>query len=162
VLGAGTIGLMTLQAALVGGASWAGVLDLHPARRAAAEALGAHATYGSPETMPAGACPPCRRRRRRGRRRLAIDLLRPGGCAVMIGLATESTPIRFDEVIRGGLTVRGSYAYSDADYDEALRWLLDGRAGLGELEPVQPLDAGPDAFAELSAGPSERLKVFLA
>ena len=95
-------------------------------------------------------------------RRLAIDLLRPGGCAVMIGLATESTPIRFDEVIRRGLTVRGAYAYSDADYDEALAWLLDGRAGLGELEPVQPLDAGPDAFAELAAGPSERLKVFLA
>jgi len=34
--------------------------------------------------------------------------------------------------------------------------------GLGELEAVQPLDAGPDAFAELAAGPSERLKVFLA
>ena len=30
------------------------------------------------------------------------------------------------------------------------------------VEPVQPLDAGPDAFAELAAGPSERLKVFLA
>ena len=97
-----------------------------------------------------------------GTRRLAVDLVRPGGCAVMIGLATESTPLRFHEVIRRGLTVRGSYAYSDADYDEALAWLLDGRAGLGELEPVQPLDAGPDAFAELAAGPSERLKVFLA
>ena len=80
----------------------------------------------------------------------------------MIGLATESTQLRLDEVIRRGLTVRGSYAYSDADYDEALAWLLDGRAGLGELEAVQPLDAGPDAFAELAAGPSERLKVFLA
>ena len=95
-------------------------------------------------------------------RRLAVDLLRPGGCAVMIGLASETTPLRMDVVIRRGLTVRGSYAYSDADYDEALAWLLDGRAGLGELEPVQPLDAGPDAFAELAAGPSERLKVFLA
>ena len=95
-------------------------------------------------------------------RRLAVDLLRPGGCAVMIGLATTSTSLRFDEVIRRGLTVRGMYAYSDADYDEALRWLLDGRAGLGELEPVQPLDAGPDAFAELSSGPSDRVKSFLA
>jgi (R,R)-butanediol dehydrogenase / meso-butanediol dehydrogenase / diacetyl reductase len=162
VLGAGTIGLMTLQAALIGGASWAGVLDIHPARRAAAEALGAHATFGAPETVPGGADLVFDAVGKEGTRRLAIDLLRPGGCAVMIGLATQSTPIRFDEVIRGGLTVRGAYAYSDADYDEALAWLLDGRAGLGELEPVQPLDAGPDAFAELAAGPSERLKVFLA
>ena len=162
VLGAGTIGLMTLQAALIGGASWAGVLDIHPARRAAAQALGAHATFGAPETVPGGADLVFDAVGKEGTRRLAIDLLRPGGCAVMIGLASESTSIRFDEVIRGGLTVRGAYAYSDADYDEALAWLLDGRAGLGELEPVQPLDAGPDAFAELAAGPSERLKVFLA
>ena len=162
VLGAGAIGLMTLQAALVGGASWAGVLDIHPARRAAAEALGAHATFGSPEALPGGADLVFDAVGKEGTRRLAVDLLRPGGCAVMIGLATESTTIRFHEVIRGGLTVRGAYAYSDADYDEALRWLLDGRAGLGELEPVQALDSGPGAFAELAAGPSERLKVFLA
>jgi threonine dehydrogenase-like Zn-dependent dehydrogenase len=161
VLGAGTIGLMTLQAALVGGASWAGVVELHPARRALAEALGAHGTY-SAESVPGGADLVFDAVGVESTRRLAVDLLRPGGCAVFIGLATESTTLRFDEVIRGGLTVRGSYAYSDADYDEALQWLLDGRAGLGELEPVQPLDAGPDAFAELSAGPSERLKVFLA
>ena len=112
VLGAGTIGLMTLQAALIGGASWAGVLDIHPARRAAAEALGAHATFGSPETVPGGADLVFDAVGKESTRRLAIDLLRPGGCAVMIGLATESTPIRFDEVIRGGLTVRGAYAYS--------------------------------------------------
>jgi Alcohol dehydrogenase GroES-associated len=35
-------------------------------------------------------------------------------------------------------------------------------AGEVLLEPVQPLDPGPGAFAELAAGPSERLKVFLA
>ena len=161
VLGAGTIGLMTLQATLVGGASWAGVVELHPARRALAEALGAHGTY-SAESVPGDADIVFDAVGAESTRRLAIDLLRPGGCAVFIGLATDSTALRFHEVIRGGLTVRGSYAYSDADYDEALRWLLDGRAGLGELEPVMPLDAGPEAFAELSSGPSERLKVFLA
>jgi len=161
VIGAGTIGLMTLQAALLGGASWAGVLDLHPMRRAAAKGFGAHATF-SPETAPGDADVVFDAVGAESTRRLAVDLLRPGGCAVMIGLATESTQLRLDEVIRRGLTVRGSYAYSDADYDEALVWLLDGRAGLGELEAVQPLDAGPDAFAELAAGPSERLKVFLA
>jgi threonine dehydrogenase-like Zn-dependent dehydrogenase len=161
VLGAGTIGLMTLQAALVGGASWAGVVELHPARRAVAEALGAHGTY-SAEDVPGDVDIVFDAVGAESTRRLAVDLLRPGGCAVMIGLATSSTSLRFDEVIRSGLTVRGSYAYNDADYDEALQWLLDGRAGLGELEPVQPLDAGPDAFAELSAGPTDRLKIFLA
>ena len=162
VLGAGTIGLMTLQAALVGGATWAGVLDTHPARRAAAGALGAHATFGDPKKLPEGADIVFDAVGSESTRLLALDLLRPGGCVVMIGLAAESTTVHFHEMIRHGLTVRGAYAYSDVDYDEALRWLLDGRAGLGDLEPVQPLDTGPEAFAELAAGPSHRLKVFLA
>ena len=80
----------------------------------------------------------------------------------MIGLATEPRRCAFDEVIRRGLTVRGSYAYSDADYDEALAWLLDGRAGLGELEAVQPLDDGPGRVRRARRGASARLKVFLA
>jgi threonine dehydrogenase-like Zn-dependent dehydrogenase len=161
VIGAGTIGLMTLQAALVGGAGWAGVVELHPARRAAAEALGAHGSY-SAESVPGDADIVFDAVGAESTRRLAVDLVRPGGCVVMIGLATTSTTLRFDEVIRNGITVRGSYAYSDADYDEALRWLLDGRAGLGELDPVQPLDAGPDAFAHLAGGPSDKVKIFLA
>jgi len=162
VIGAGTIGLMTLQAAALGGAD-VGVLEPNAARREAAGRLGARVVFGAEE----GA-------RRAGpfdlafdavgaveTRRLALELLRPGGCAVMLGLAHDTTPVEFHPAIRRGLTLRGAYAYTDADYDTALRRLLEGRAGLGEPEPVQPLAAGPDAFAELAGGPSARLKVFL-
>jgi 2-desacetyl-2-hydroxyethyl bacteriochlorophyllide A dehydrogenase len=164
VIGGGTIGLMTLQASLLAGVRWTDVLEPHGARRAAAARLGASATFpGEDQDEPPGeldlvfdavgiAAT----------RRLAVSLLRPGGCAVLIGLAADPTPIDFHSVIRRGLTLRGAYAYTDDDYDAALGLLLDGRAGLGELEPVLPLDAGPDAFAELAAGPSPRLKVFLA
>jgi threonine dehydrogenase-like Zn-dependent dehydrogenase len=149
---------------VLGGAEWTGVLEPHEGRRAAAAALGASATFPDPGALAAAS----------GEvdlvfdavgvedtRRLALDLLRPGGCAVMVGLATDAAPVAFHGVVRNGLTIRGSYAYTDGDYDEALAWLLDGRAGLGDLEAVLPLDAGPDAFAELSGGPSPRLKVFL-
>jgi 2-desacetyl-2-hydroxyethyl bacteriochlorophyllide A dehydrogenase len=162
VIGAGTIGLMTLQAALLGGAAWAGVLEPHDARRAAAEALGASATFAGAGDVPRDLDVVLDAAGADATRRLAVELVRPGGCAVMVGLASDETALPFHDLIRRGVTVRGSYAYSDADYDAALALLLDGRAGLGELEPVQPLDAGPGAFAELAAGPSERLKVFLA
>jgi threonine dehydrogenase-like Zn-dependent dehydrogenase len=163
VIGAGTIGLMTLQAWAQGGAAWTGVLEPDADRREAAAALGATAVFADPGELPDGdevdvafdavglAIT----------RRHAIERLRPGGCAVLIGLAADATPMEFHAVIRRGLTLRGAYAYTDADYDAALALLLEGRAGLGELEPVQPLDAGPDAFAELAAGPSPRLRVFL-
>jgi threonine dehydrogenase-like Zn-dependent dehydrogenase len=161
VLGAGTIGLMTLQAAVLGGFAWTGVLEPHAERRAAAGALGAIATFASEEQVPAGVDVVFDAVGIAATRRLAAALLRPGGCAVLIGLAADPTPIDFHAVIRRGLTLRGSYAYTDGDFDAALAHLLADRAGLGELEAVQPLDAGPDAFAELAAGPSPRLKVFL-
>jgi (R,R)-butanediol dehydrogenase / meso-butanediol dehydrogenase / diacetyl reductase len=167
VIGAGTIGLMTLQAVVLGGSPWTAVIEPQADRRAVAERLGASAVYESEDALAVavgesgvdvafdavGAATT---------RRLALQILRPGGCAVMVGLAAGETSLDFRDVVRRGLTIRGAYAYTDADYDEALAWLVDGRAGLGELEPVQPLDAGPDAFAELAAGASSRVKVFLA
>jgi threonine dehydrogenase-like Zn-dependent dehydrogenase len=163
VIGAGTIGLMALQAVAIGGAEAVGVLEPNAARRAAAAGLGAHALFdGDAEARAAGPFDLAFDAVGLAEtRRLALDVLRPGGCAVLLGLAHDATPVAFHPVVRRGLTLRGAYAYTDADYDTALGWLLDGRAGLGELEPVQPLDAGPDAFAELAAGPSARLKLFL-
>jgi 2-desacetyl-2-hydroxyethyl bacteriochlorophyllide A dehydrogenase len=161
VIGAGTIGLMTLQAAGLGGFGWTGALEPHAERRAAAAALGASETFARDDEVPAGLDVVFDAVGLAATRRLAASRLRPGGCAVLIGLAADPTPIDFHAVIRRGLTLRGAYAYTDADYDAALTHLLEGRAGLGALEAVQPLDAGPAAFAELAAGPSPRLKVFL-
>jgi threonine dehydrogenase-like Zn-dependent dehydrogenase len=161
VIGAGTIGLMTLQAARLAGFAWTGVLEPHGGRRAAAAELGASATWAGEDGPPAGVDVVFDAVGIAATRRLAVSLLRPGGCAVLIGLAADPTELEFHAVIRRGLTLRGSYAYTDGDYDAALAHLLADRAGLGVLEAVQPLDAGPDAFAELAAGPSSRLKVFL-
>ena len=80
----------------------------------------------------------------------------------MIGLAGDETPVAFHDVIRRELTLRGSYAYTPEEYDRALAWLLEGRAGLPELAEVEPLEAGPARFAELARAPGARVKAFLA
>ena len=49
VLGAGTIGLVTRQAALLAGIEHVALLEPQPQRRERAATLGAHATYGSEE-----------------------------------------------------------------------------------------------------------------
>ena len=65
--------------------------------------------------------------------------------------------------MRGQLGLQGSYAYTMADFEQALEWLVDGRASLGELPAVRPLEDGPDAFARLAGGTAAReVKVFLA
>ena len=64
-------------------------------------------------------------------------------------------------MIRGQITIRGTFAYSRRDFQTALDWLVSGRTGIGELSEPLPLEHGPDAFAELAGGPSQQIKVFL-
>jgi 2-desacetyl-2-hydroxyethyl bacteriochlorophyllide A dehydrogenase len=164
VLGAGTIGLLTMTAALLSGIDHVAVVELDPQRRERAAALGAHATHGSEDEARAaeevdlvldavGA---------QATRRLALEVLRPGGTAIYVGLAADDTTLGFHGVVRSQHRLQGSYAYTMQDFEQAHAWLTSGQASLGELADVRPLEDGPDAFARLAAGPSPEIKVFLA
>ena len=165
VLGAGTIGLMTLQAALLSGIEHVSVLEPQAQRRERALALGAHEAFGDRDealeavreaTDGLGADLVLDAVGAQATRAMALELLRPGGQAVYIGLAADDTTLGFHGIVRGQLGLRGSYAYTMADFEQALAWLADGRASVGELPAVQPLDDGPDAFARLAGGPAAR------
>jgi (R,R)-butanediol dehydrogenase / meso-butanediol dehydrogenase / diacetyl reductase len=80
----------------------------------------------------------------------------------MIGLHDDDTTLGFHHVVRRQIDIQGSYTYTDKDFETAIGWLVEGRAGLGELPSVLPLERGPEAFAELVKGPSAQIKVFLA
>lgn len=165
VLGGGTIGLVTLQAALLSGIEEVALLEPQPERRERAAALGAHLTYGSEEEALAaepadlvldavGA---------QATRSLATRLVRPAGQAVFVGLAADDTTLGFHDIVRSQLTLQGSYAYTMVDFEQAFEWLVSGQASLGELPPVRPLEDGPAAFAALASGPPpSEVKVFLS
>jgi 2-desacetyl-2-hydroxyethyl bacteriochlorophyllide A dehydrogenase len=167
VIGAGTIGLVTLQAALLNQIPSVVVIEPQDARRERARALGALSVHADAEDArgvadelgfdlvldAAGA---------QGTRAMAVDLVRPGGRVVCIGLATDDTTLPFHTVVREQITIIGSYAYTMADFEQALEWLAAGRASLGVLTPVLPLEEGPRAFARLAQAPPDQVKVFLA
>ncbi len=171
VIGAGTIGLMCLQAAILDGIPSVHAVEPVQARREQALALGASAAHESGEearealeepTEGLGADLVIDAVGAEITRRMALDLLRPGGRVVYIGLHDDETTLGFHGVVRGQLDLQGSYAYTAEDYEQALQWLVEGKAGIGELPPVLPLEEGPGAFAELVRGPSAQIKVFLA
>ena len=172
VIGAGTIGLMCIQAAVLDGIPEVSVVEPHAARRDQALGLGAHAAYASGEearealegpTEGLGADLVVDAVGAEATRRMAVqELLRPGGRVVFVGLHEDETTLGFHGVVRGQLDLQGSYAFTAEDYGQAVEWLVAGRAGIGDLPPVLPLEEGPDAFAELVKGPSEQIKVFLA
>jgi threonine dehydrogenase-like Zn-dependent dehydrogenase len=168
VLGAGTIGLVTLQAALLSDIPHVAVLEPQDARRERAATLGAHAVYASTDEALAA---------REGlgpdlvidavgaqaTRRFALELLRPAGQLVCIGLAADETPLGFHDVVRSQHRIQGSYAYTMDDFEQAHEWLMSGAATLGdELPAVRPLEEGPEQFARLAQGPPPEFKVFLA
>jgi len=172
VIGAGTIGLMCLQAAVLDGTPDVSIIEPHEARREQALGLGARAAYSS-----GAECREALEEPTEGlgpdlvidavgaeaTRRIAVEeLIRPGGRVVMVGLHDDATTLGFHDVVRGQISIQGSYAYTASDYEQALEWLVEGRAGIGELPPVLPLERGPDAFAELVRGPSAQIKVFLS
>jgi 2-desacetyl-2-hydroxyethyl bacteriochlorophyllide A dehydrogenase len=171
VIGGGTIGLVTLQAALLSGIEHVAVVEPQDARRERAHTLGAHAVHPDGEAAREAA-------RTAGdelgpdlvldavgaqaTRAMALELVRPGGRVVCIGLADDDTTLSFHMVVRNQIAILGSYAYTMADFERSLQWLVEGRATLGELARVLPLDEGPEAFARLVKGPADQIKVFLA
>src|SRR6185312_2469878 len=121
VIGAGTIGLVTLQAALLNEIPSVAVIEPQAARRERARALGAHSVHADADEArgvagalgfdlvldAAGA---------QVTRALAVDLVRPGGRVVCIGLAANATTLPFHTVVREQITISGSYAYTMADF----------------------------------------------
>ena len=171
VIGAGTIGLMCLQAAVLDGTPEVHAVEPHEGRREQALALGAKEAHASGEeaaraletaTEGLGADLVIDAVGAEVTRRAALDLLRPGGRAVFIGLHDDDSTLGFHGVVRGQIDLQGSYAYTAEDFEQALSWLVEGKAGIGELPPVLALEEGPGAFADLVRGPSAQIKVFLS
>lgn len=161
VIGAGTIGLACMQAALLRGPEKLTVIELHPKRREHALRLGAHAAVADAKEVKHAVDVVIDAAGTQATRMLALDLLGPGGVAVFIGMHSDETPLPWRRMIRGNHTIRGVFAYEDRDYQEALDLLAQGRAGIGTLTEVLPLERGPAAFAELGDGPTANIKVFL-
>jgi 2-desacetyl-2-hydroxyethyl bacteriochlorophyllide A dehydrogenase len=164
VLGAGTIGIFCLQAARAAGIPDLRVVEPHAARRAAALAAGARESYGDAAELSrersadlvvdaVGAA---------ATRRMALDVVRPGGAVVLVGLHEDDTTLPFHRVVRDQITLQGSFAYTDADFARALELLELGSVALGPLPKVRPLESGPEAFARLAAGPTDELRTFLS
>ena len=164
VLGGGTIGVFGLHAARATGIADVRIVEPNADRRAAALSAGARAVHADASELAAernadlvidavGAT---------ATRRSALDIVRPGGTIVLLGLHEDETALPFHRVVRDQVALQGSFAYTDTDFAAALDLLTSGRVRLGAISGILPLEAGPEAFASLAEGPTPLLKTFLA
>jgi L-iditol 2-dehydrogenase len=171
VVGAGMIGLLTLQAARHAGAGAVIVLDLDDTRLALARDMGATHTFNStaggviPQILAltqgrgadaalecVGATAPIR---------LAIESVRKGGAVTLIGNVSPNAEIPLQSVVSRQIRLQGSCA-SSGEYRECIRLMSTGAIQVAPLiSAVAPLAEGADWFHRLHAREPGLLKVVL-
>jgi L-iditol 2-dehydrogenase len=164
VIGCGAIGLLALQVARAGGALRLVGVDTSDARLAMAQAVGAEPLFNPGRHAVVAEV----RAFTRGRgadvvidaagtgatRRLAVDVVRPGGDVVWIGTHGDATELSGRDVVLGERRISGSYAVTYEDLRTAIALFAHGRI---EIEPwVRPfaLDEGARVFRQLLTAPS--------
>jgi L-iditol 2-dehydrogenase len=171
VIGAGMIGLLTLQAAKAAGAGQVLIADIDPSRLQRATALGADATLllsgaelvkeilrrtqgkgvdlvleavGREETIAA-----------------SIAAVRKGGTVTLIGNITPEVKIHLQSVVSRQIRLQGSCA-SSGEYPQAMELMASGKIQVKPLiTAVAPLRDGPRWFERLHAGEPNLMKVVL-
>lgn len=154
VLGAGTIGLVTMLVAKHHGAE-VSVVDLAEDRLAVASSLGADRTCGKLEgefdvVIDAVGAP--------ATHRSSIERLRPAGAAIWIGLSDSQASFDALDLVRMEKRIVGSYGYSNEEFTLAIE--LASQVDLGWSTPFD-LSEGPTIFAELMGGRSDVVKALL-
>jgi L-iditol 2-dehydrogenase len=171
VIGAGMIGLLTLQAAKAGGAARVLVADIDQTRLQRATSVGADETLllSGDELVKEVL------RRTEGR---GVDLVleavgrqetiaasiasvRKGGTVTLIGNISPEVKIPLQVVVSRQIRLQGSCA-SSGEYPQAMELLANGKIKVQSLiTAVAPLSDGPAWFARLHAGEPNLMKVVL-
>jgi L-iditol 2-dehydrogenase len=171
VIGAGMIGLLTMQAAHVAGCSRVFIADIDPTRLKSAAELGADETI-----LASGAELTHEVLRLTGGRGVdvvleavgrnetiatAIDSVRKGGTVTLIGNITPQVNLPLQKVVSRQIRLQGSCA-SCGEYPEAMELIATGKIRVSPLiTAVAPLSDGPAWFDRLHSGEPNLMKVVL-
>jgi len=170
IIGAGPIGLLALQALQAKGAAQIYVADLEPARLKMAQELGAtplspktddvvqavrDATdgLGVPVSIDAVGTGVTRTQ--------CVSATRPTGTLILSGLHEEVSRMPAADIIRREIVVRGSFAYTPANFADALAKLAQNQMQLDPWIVEAPLADGGSWFDRLIDAPGNVAKVLL-
>ncbi len=171
IVGAGMIGLLTLQAARIAGCSRVLVADIDATRLRMAETLGAdEALHLSGAEMirevlrrtPAGVDVALEAVGREETVTAAIESVVKGGVVVLIGNISPRVSIPLQTVVSRQLRLQGTAA-SAGEYPQAIELVASGKIKVKPLiSAVAPLEEGPRWFERLYANEPNLMKIVLA
>jgi L-iditol 2-dehydrogenase len=171
IVGAGTIGLLTLLAVRLGGAGQVIVTDRSAHRLAVARRLGADEAIDVTVTDPVARILEATAGRGAdvvfeavgvsATVQQSLAVARLGGAITWIGNSEPRVELGMQDLVTRELTLRGAYGSVD-EFERAAAALAEGRIHVRPLiEHVAPLEDAVRLFAELGAGRLEAVKVLL-
>jgi threonine dehydrogenase-like Zn-dependent dehydrogenase len=160
VVGCGPIGLLSVHLAAERGAEVLAVEPVEARRRRAATLGAARVLTDGAEAEGFGADFAVDAVGAEATWRAAVAGTRTGGEIVIVGLAQSDGGMPVAELVRRSLRVRGHFAYTRAEFAEALAILAEGGLATDWLE-IMPLDEGLAAFSRLADAPDEIAKILL-
>jgi (R,R)-butanediol dehydrogenase/meso-butanediol dehydrogenase/diacetyl reductase len=172
-VGAGTIGLVTLQAARAAGASKVIVLEMAKARKEYARNLGATAVIDPSEQdaveavrsltngLGVDVAIECVGGGKTGA--LAIDLTRVGGKTVLVGIFEKPSEVHFNNLVFFEKEVVGSLAYY-GEFNTAIALMADGRIVADPMitARIKLEDIVDKGFKELLANREKHIKILVS
>jgi (R,R)-butanediol dehydrogenase / meso-butanediol dehydrogenase / diacetyl reductase len=92
----------------------------------------------------------------------AVGLVAPAGQVVVVGVPSEPSTVPAAEIATKEVRIRGSLAYTAADWAQAIGSLASGRVPADDLiTTVAPLEQAEHWFGELTSGATRQIKVLL-
>ena len=171
VIGAGMIGLLTMQAARAAGAARVFIADIDDTRLNLARSLGVDEAFhlsGAEltreilnQTGGFGADVVLEAVGRTETIATAIDSVRKGGTVTLIGNITPTVEIHLQKVVSRQIRLQGSAA-SSGEYPEAIHLVASGKIKVKPLiTAVAPLEDGPQWFKRLYVHEPNLMKIVL-
>jgi L-iditol 2-dehydrogenase len=170
VLGAGMIGLLTLQALRAAGCTRVFVADVDSTRLKLAQDLGAAAVLSSTENLVeqilqltggAGVDVAIEAVGRNETVKASIESVRKGGTVVLVGNISPEVTLPLQKVVTRQIRLQGSCA-SAGEYPRAIELLAGGAIQVKQLiTAIAPLKDGPRWFERLYAHEPNLMKVIL-
>ena len=173
VMGCGTVGLLTMQAAVAAGAS-VYAIDVRQQSLDLAEQLGADAVINAStedvkqvlweltegigpdivfETSGVPGLPP-----------MAVQATRDGGTTVLVGIYGETTGFDFSDIVLQEKTVIGTVAAGPGDMEAAVRMVASGKINVKPLiSDIVSLERGiPDGFERMLAPQKDVFRIVVS
>jgi threonine dehydrogenase-like Zn-dependent dehydrogenase len=158
IVGCGAIGLVCLVVARHHGCAEVVAVDPSPQRRAVAASLGARAVEGFhagdansfEAVIDAVGLPDTRS--------MSVQVVQPGGTACWLGLASSEAGFDGNDLVRNEKRVQGSFAYTDAEFAQALELAM--QVDLTWATPI-PFEDADTTFGQLADGRTDLAKAVL-